>query len=69
MNMAMDWLHRALLSACSAALTVIFAKIRTQGVDSDIATCTRTGLIGIVLAALVVAASKWSGSVAVAETG
>lgn len=55
-----DWFLWAVLSACFAALTAIFAKIGIQGVDSDFATLLRTVIIVFVLAAFVVYAGKWS---------
>lgn len=54
------WLFWALLSACFAALTAIFAKLGIRGVDSDYATLLRTIVIVFVLAAFVGYAGKWS---------
>ncbi len=54
------WFFWAVLSACFAALTAIFAKIGIRGVDSDFATLVRTVIIVFVLAAFVVYAGKWS---------
>lgn len=54
------WLSWALLSACFAALTAIFAKIGIRGVDSDFATLIRTAIILLVLAPFVWVAGKWS---------
>lgn len=54
------WFAWALLSACFAALTAIFAKIGIQGVDSDFATLFRTVVIVFVLGAFVTWAGKWS---------
>ena len=54
------WFYWALLSACFAALTAIFAKVGIQGVDSDLATLVRTAIIIVVLAAFVGATGKWS---------
>ena len=54
------WFFWAVLSACFAALTAIFAKIGIQGVDSDFATLIRTVIIVLVLAAFVGYAGKWS---------
>ena len=54
------WFFWAVLSACFAALTAIFAKIGIQGVDSDYATLIRTVIIVFVLAAFVWHAGKWS---------
>ena len=41
-------------------MTAIFAKIGIQGVDSDLATLVRTGIIIVVLSAFVWFAGKWS---------
>ena len=54
------WFFWAALSACFAALTAIFAKIGIQGVDSDLATLVRTGIIVVVLSLFVWYAGKWS---------
>jgi bacterial/archaeal transporter family protein len=53
------WFFWAVLSAVFAALTAIFAKIGIKGVNSDLATLVRTGII-IVLSAFVWFAGKWS---------
>ena len=55
-----NWFYWALLSAVFAALTAIFAKIGLAGVDSDLATLIRTGVILLVLSGFVVFAGKWS---------
>jgi transporter family protein len=55
-----SWVYWALLSAMFAALTAIFAKIGIQGVDSDLATLIRTGIILVILAAFVWFTGKWS---------
>ncbi|MBA4710575.1 EamA family transporter [Aquitalea magnusonii] len=55
-----SWLFWALLSAVFAALTAIFAKIGIRGVDSDLATLIRTGIIGVVLSLFVWLGGKWS---------
>ena len=49
MNSSASWFYWALLSAGFAALTAIFAKVGVQGVDSDLATLVRTGIILVVL--------------------
>lgn len=56
-----NWFFWALLSAVFAALTAIFAKIGLEGVDSDLATLVRTGVIITVLAAFVYFVGKWIG--------
>jgi len=55
-----SWFIWAVLSACFAALTAIFAKVGLEGIDSDFATLVRTAVILLVLAAFVVYAGKWS---------
>ena len=59
-----NWVYWALLSAVFAAATAIFAKIGIQGVDSDLATLVRTGIIIVVLSAFVWFAGKWSNPLA-----
>lgn len=60
MALSGNWFYWALLSAVFAAMTAIFAKIGIQGVDSDLATLIRTGIIIVVLSAFVWLAGKWS---------
>ena len=60
MTLPSGWLLWALLSACFAALTAIFAKIGIRGVDSDLATLVRTVIILLVLAPFVWLTGKWS---------
>ncbi|WP_268740129.1 EamA family transporter [Thauera sp. Sel9] len=60
MSIASNWFFWAVLSACFAALTAIFAKVGVAGVDSDLATLVRTVLILFVLAPFVWLAGKWS---------
>jgi bacterial/archaeal transporter family protein len=48
-----SWFAWAMLSAVFAALTAIFAKVGLQGVDSDLATLIRTGVILVVLTCFV----------------
>ncbi len=60
MSMPNDWFFWAVLSACFAALTAIFAKIGIQGIDSDFATLIRTVIIAFVLAGFVWYTGKWS---------
>lgn len=54
------WFFWAILSAVFAAATAIFAKIGIQGVDSDLATLVRTGIIIIVLSFFVGFTGKWT---------
>lgn len=60
MNTHSGWVTWALLSACFAALTAVFAKVGVQDVDPDLATFIRTVLIVVVLAPLVWFTGKWS---------
>jgi len=60
MVFAHDWFAWALLSAVFAALTAIFAKLGLAGIDSDLATLVRTGVIITALAGFVYATGKWS---------
>jgi transporter family protein len=41
------WFFWALLAAVFAALTAVFAKIGLTGIDSDLATLVRTGIIAV----------------------
>ena len=54
-----SWFWWAILSACFAALTAIFAKVGVTGVDTDFATLIRTIIIVVVLTAFVGYADKW----------
>ena len=60
MASSIAWFYWALLSAVFAALTAIFAKVGIQGVDSDLATLIRTGIIIAVLSSFVWLTGKWS---------
>ncbi len=53
------WQVWALLSACFAALTAIFAKVGIAGVGSDFATLLRTVVILTTLCFIVVATGQW----------
>lgn len=55
-----SWVIYALLSACFAALTAIFAKIGIRDVNSDLATFVRTVVILFVLFFFVWFTGKWS---------
>ena len=55
-----SWFTWALLSACFAALTAIFAKVGVEGVDADLATLVRTLVIVAELVPFVWLAGKWS---------
>jgi transporter family protein len=60
MPVSNQWFLWAACSAVFAALTAIFAKIGIRGVDSDLATLVRTGIIVLVLGGFVWATGKWS---------
>lgn len=62
-----DWFSWALLSACFAALTAIFAKVGLEGVDSDFATLIRTFVIIFVLGGFVYFTGKWQSPLALAN--
>lgn len=53
------WLMWAILSACFAALTAIFAKVGLRQIDSDLATLIRTVIIVLVLSLMVWGLGKW----------
>ena len=55
-----SWMVWALLSALFAALTAVFAKVGVEGVDSDLATAIRTGIVFVVLIPFVWLTGKWS---------
>lgn len=58
-KMLETWQAWAVLSACFAALTAIFAKIGIENIDSDFATFIRTCIIIVVLGGILIAAGKW----------
>ena len=60
MALQSSWLIWALLSACFAALTALFAKIGVAGIDPDLATLLRTLIVAIVLAPFIWLTGKWS---------
>lgn len=55
----LSWQLWAVLSACFAALTAIFAKIGVENVGSDFATYIRTIVIIIALSAILTATGGW----------
>jgi transporter family protein len=55
-----SWMVWALLSALFAALTAVFAKVGVEGVDSDLATAIRTGIVFVILIPFVWLTGKWS---------
>ncbi|WP_434621026.1 EamA family transporter [Azospirillum sp. B2RO_4] len=52
------WMLWALLSACFAALTAIFAKVGVEGINSDMATLIRTAVIFVMLIGIVTASGQ-----------
>ena len=60
MNTTSPWFFWAILSAVFAALIAIFAKVGIQGINFDLATLVRTGIITIVLSLFVGLTGKWS---------
>ena len=54
------WQTWALLSACFAALTAIFAKIGVEGINSDLATLIRTAIVLAALALILFATGQFS---------
>ena len=67
MTIPSGWVLWALLSACFAALTAIFAKVGIRDVDSDLATLIRTVVILLVLAPFVWLTGKWSNPLALSS--
>ncbi len=57
--LATSWAFWALLSACFAALTAIFAKIGVTNVNSDYATFLRTLVVVAVLAGILSLTGEW----------
>jgi transporter family protein len=58
-NLLASWVFWALLSACFAALTAIFAKIGIENVNSDFATFIRTIVILLAAGIIVYASGNW----------
>jgi bacterial/archaeal transporter family protein len=53
------WLAWALLSACFAALTAVFAKVGVEQIEPDVATLIRTVVILVVLSGIVLATGQY----------
>jgi bacterial/archaeal transporter family protein len=66
-SLAASWQFWALLSACFAALTAIFAKVGVENVNSDFATFIRTIVILLVLAGILVATGQWQSPTSVSS--
>ena len=60
-SLVLTWQFWAVMSACFAALTAIFAKIGVENVSSDFATFVRTIVILGALAAILTATGGWQG--------
>jgi transporter family protein len=58
--MEISWLLFAFLSALTAALVVVFAKIGLEGIDTNIATMLRAGIMFAFLALVVLLTGKTS---------
>ena len=58
-SVLVSWQLWALLSAVFAALTAVLAKVGVEGVDPDVATFVRTGVIFLGLAALLAGTGGW----------
>ena len=56
-----SWWIYALLSACFAALTTLFAKAGLKGVDSDLATALRTAFVLVIAWGVVLARGQAAG--------
>jgi transporter family protein len=54
-----SWQFWAVMSACFAALTAVFAKIGVSAIDSDLATFIRTLVVVAALACILLATDKW----------
>lgn len=55
-----SWISWAVLSACFAALTAVFAKVGVQDVDPDLGMAIRTIIVAMLVVPFVVFAGKWS---------
>jgi transporter family protein len=53
------WAAWAILSACFAALTAVFAKVGVEGLDADLAMFVRTTIIVVVLGCIVAAGGQY----------
>lgn len=58
-SLLVSWQFWALLSACFAALTAIFAKVGVENVNSDYATFVRTIVILGALGGILLATGQW----------
>lgn len=58
-SLLVSWQFWALLSACFAALTAVFAKVGVENVNSDFATFARTIVILGALGGILLATGQW----------
>lgn len=58
-SLVASWQFWALMSACFAALTAIFAKVGVENVSSDLATFIRTVVILGMVGGILVATGQW----------
>ncbi|PTW62455.1 transporter family protein [Breoghania corrubedonensis] len=58
-DLLLSWQIWAVLAACFAALTAIFAKVGVENVGSDFATLIRTVVIFLVLAGIIVVTGQY----------
>ncbi|MGI6854789.1 EamA family transporter [Mesorhizobium sp. 1B3] len=58
-SLVASWQFWALMSACFAALTAIFAKVGVENVSSDLATFIRTVVILAMVGGILVATGQW----------
>ncbi len=66
MTMSPSWVLWAVLSACFAALTAIFAKVGVRDVDPDLSMAIRTIVVVSLIVPFVAFAGKWSNPLALA---
>lgn len=58
-SLVASWQFWALMSACFAALTAIFAKVGVENVNSDLATFIRTVVILAMVGGILVVTGQW----------
>lgn len=63
--MLSSWQFWALLSACFAALTALFAKVGVETINPDLATFIRTLIIAAVLAGILAASGQFQSPAAI----
>lgn len=65
--MLQSWQFWALLSACFAALTALFAKVGIENINPDLATFIRTLIIAAVLAGILAASGQFQSPATISE--